>query len=86
MPGDRLLLDTAFVQALLNRKDKHHRRATELLPRITMRSPTSTWPRARPAVFVDYLIVIECDGVFSAPGNSGTLIVTSEGLRPVAIM
>jgi hypothetical protein len=36
--------------------------------------------------FVDYLIVGEGDGVFSAPGNSGTLIVTSEGLRPVAIM
>ena len=24
MTGDRLLLDTAFIQALLNRKDQYH--------------------------------------------------------------
>lgn len=36
--------------------------------------------------YTDYLIVGEDDGVFSAPGNSGTLIVTSEGFRPVALM
>jgi hypothetical protein len=34
MPRDRLLLDTAFVQALLNRRDHFHRRATEILPRV----------------------------------------------------
>jgi len=35
MSGDRLLLDTSFLQALLNRKDQHHDAAKSLLPRVT---------------------------------------------------
>ncbi len=34
MTGDRLYLDTSFVQALLNRKDRNHQKARELLPRL----------------------------------------------------
>jgi predicted nucleic acid-binding protein len=34
MSGARLLLDTAFVQALLNRHDQHHDRALTLLPSV----------------------------------------------------
>jgi hypothetical protein len=36
--------------------------------------------------FSDYQIVGEGSGEFSDPGNSGTLIVTSSGLEPVALL
>ena len=35
MPGRRFLLDTFFVQALLNARDTHHQQASALLPEIT---------------------------------------------------
>ena len=34
MAGDRLFLDTYYVQALLNPKDPHHQRARALLPTV----------------------------------------------------
>ena len=34
MSGDRLFLDTYYVQALLNSKDPHHQRARALLPKV----------------------------------------------------
>lgn len=34
MNGERLLIDTVFVQALLNRRDRHHPKAVALYPRI----------------------------------------------------
>jgi hypothetical protein len=33
MNGERLLLDTVFVQALLNRRDHYHGQAKAMLPR-----------------------------------------------------
>ena len=41
MSAERLLLDTAFVQALLNRRDQYHPRARALLPRV--RQATEVW-------------------------------------------
>ncbi|NEQ83273.1 MAG: type II toxin-antitoxin system VapC family toxin [Moorea sp. SIO2I5] len=34
MMGERLFLDTAFIQALLNKRDQYHQKALELLPRL----------------------------------------------------
>lgn len=34
MNGDRLLLDTVFIQALFNQRDQYHDRAVALLPRV----------------------------------------------------
>ncbi|NEO77925.1 PIN domain-containing protein [Moorena sp. SIO4G3] len=34
MIGERLFLDTAFIQALLNKRDQYHHKALELLPRL----------------------------------------------------
>lgn len=34
MAGDRLLLDTVFIQALLNRNDQYHARASSFLPEV----------------------------------------------------
>ena len=34
MTSDRLFLDTAFIQALLNRRDKYHEKAKLLFPRV----------------------------------------------------
>jgi uncharacterized protein len=41
MTRDRLFLDTAFIQALLNPRDKYHRSAKQLFPRI--RAATEVW-------------------------------------------
>jgi predicted nucleic acid-binding protein len=41
MNGERLLLDTVFVQALLNRRDEYHARAKAILPRV--RAATEVW-------------------------------------------
>lgn len=41
MNTDRLFLDTAFVQALLNRRDQYHAQARALLPRL--RSAREIW-------------------------------------------
>lgn len=41
MSGDRLFLDTFFVQALLNQRDRFHPQAKALLPRI--RAATEVW-------------------------------------------
>ncbi len=34
MIGERLFLDTAFIQALLNKRDQYHHKALKLLPRL----------------------------------------------------
>jgi len=36
MGGERLLLDTVFIQALLNRRDQYHMRARAFLPRVRL--------------------------------------------------
>lgn len=41
MKNDRIFLDTVFVQALLNRRDKYHERAKALLERV--RSADEVW-------------------------------------------
>lgn len=41
MSSERLLLDTVFVQALLNRRDQYHAQAMTLLPRV--RSAIEVW-------------------------------------------
>jgi len=34
MSKDRLLLDTVFVQAFLNRRDQYHQQALKIMPRV----------------------------------------------------
>lgn len=41
MSSDRLFLDTAFIQALLNPRDDYHNQAKQLFPRI--RTATEVW-------------------------------------------
>ena len=41
MSDERLLIDTAFIQALLNRNDQYHRVAQKLFPRI--QAATEVW-------------------------------------------
>ncbi len=41
MSRERLFLDTAFIQALLNRHDQYHDRAAAFLPRV--RSAAEVW-------------------------------------------
>ena len=53
---ERLLLDTSFIQALLNSKDRHHQRAKALLPRVY---------NAR-EVWVTEAVLVEVGNAFSA--------------------
>jgi uncharacterized protein len=55
--SDRLLLDTAFLQALLNRRDQHHDAAKGVFPRVT----------AAEAVWVTEAVLIESTGTASDP-------------------
>ena len=41
MTGDRIFLDTVFIQALLNGRDQYHIRARALLPRV--RNAAEVW-------------------------------------------
>ena len=56
MDRDRLLLDTVFVQALLNRRDQYHAKAQSLLPRVRMASE----------VWVTEAVLIEIGNALSA--------------------
>src|SRR5438477_1964762 len=41
MTAERFLLDTVFIQALLNRRDSYHKQATAFLPRV--RKASEVW-------------------------------------------
>lgn len=56
MSDERLFLDTAFVQALLNRHDQYHDQAQMLLPRV----------RAAAEVWTTEAILVEIGNVLSA--------------------
>lgn len=56
MSAERLLLDTVFVQALLNRRDQYHAQAKGLLPRI----------RAAREVWITEAVLVEVGNALSA--------------------
>ncbi|MCY7331088.1 MAG: hypothetical protein LH649_00175 [Pseudanabaena sp. CAN_BIN31] len=58
--SDRLLLDTSFIQALLNSKDRHHQQARVLLPKVY---------NAR-EVWVTQALLVEVGNAFSAMNRS----------------
>jgi predicted nucleic acid-binding protein len=55
MMGTRFLMDTSFIQALLNRRDQHHRRANDLFPLV----------RHAAEVWVTEAVLIEVANAFS---------------------
>jgi uncharacterized protein len=63
MTGDRLFLDTAFIQALLNPRDDYHNQAKELFPRI----------RAATEVWITEAIFVEVGNALSALNRSGAV-------------
>jgi predicted nucleic acid-binding protein len=56
MGSERLLLDTVFVQALLNRRDQYHTQAQAILPRV----------RAAAEVWVTEAVLVEVGNALSA--------------------
>lgn len=62
--SDRLLLDTSFIQALLNSKDRHHQQARILLPKVY---------NAR-EVWVTEAVLVEVGNAFSAMNRSAVLL------------
>jgi predicted nucleic acid-binding protein len=56
MSSERIFLDTAYIQALLNRKDSLHGAAIRALPRVR---------EARETVITDAIIMEVCNGLAS---------------------
>jgi uncharacterized protein len=63
MMSDRLFLDTAFIQALLNPRDDYHNQAKELFPRI----------RAATEVWITEAIFVEVGNALSALNRTGSV-------------
>ena len=63
MTRERLFLDTAFIQALLNPRDDYHNQAKQLLPRI----------RAASEVWITEAILVEVGNAFSAFNRNGAV-------------
>src|SRR5436305_466579 len=63
MSGDHLFLDTAFIQALLDRRDQYHARARSLQPRM----------RTAASVLVTEAILIEAANALSGGGRSAAV-------------
>ena len=60
MSGERLFLDTAYIQALLNRRDRYHARARAFVPRA----------RAASEIWVTEALLVEVGNAFSATNRS----------------
>jgi len=60
MNGERLFLDTAFIQALLSRRDQYHAQARAVLPRV--RSASEVW--------VTEAVLIEVGNALSASNRA----------------
>ena len=63
MTGDRLFLDTVFIQALLNPRDDYHNQAKQLFPRI----------RAASEVWITEAIFAEVGNALSALNRNGAV-------------
>lgn len=63
MTGDRLFLDTFFIQAILNRRDQYHLQAKALLPRI----------RAAGEVWITEAVLVEVGNALSAINRAGAV-------------
>lgn len=61
MSDDRVFLDTFFIQALLNHRDRHHLEAKGLFPRI----------RAAREVWITEAIMVEVGNALSAINRAG---------------
>lgn len=61
MTKDRLFLDTAFIQALLNPDDDYHNQAKQLFPRV----------RAANEVWITEAVLIEVGNALSAWNRKG---------------
>lgn len=63
MNGDRLFLDTVFIQALLNRRDQYHDKAKVFLPRL--RNALEVW--------VTEAVLIEVGNALSAVNRTAAI-------------
>jgi predicted nucleic acid-binding protein len=63
MNGDRLFLDTVFIQALLNRRDQYHDKAKAFLPRL--RNAVEVW--------VTEAVLIEVGNALSAVNRTAAI-------------
>jgi uncharacterized protein len=80
MTGDRLFLDTAFIQALLNPRDDYHNQAKQLFPRI----------RAASEVWITEAIFAEVGNALSALNRNGAVqfiqqCYRTENIRVVSV-
>lgn len=69
MNGERLFLDTAFVQALLNRHDQYHDQVKILLPRV--RAAAQVWTTE--AILIEIGNALTTDRHFEQAGSQNVL-------------
>jgi uncharacterized protein len=75
MSAERLLLDTSFVQALLNRRDQYHSRARAILPQV--RQATEVW--------VTEAVLIEVGNALSALNRTAAVQFVEQCYRTANI-
>lgn len=63
MSRERLFLDTAFIQALLNPRDDYHQQAKQLFPRV----------RAASEVWITEAVLVEVGNALSALNRNGAV-------------
>ena len=63
MIRERLFLDTAFIQALLNFRDDYHQQAKQLFPRV--RAASETW--------ITEVVLVEVGNALSAINRDGAV-------------
>ena len=66
--GERLFLDTVYIQALLNRRDKYHQWAIELLPRLQV--ATEVW--------ITEAILVEVGNALAASNRQGAIAFSQQ--------
>jgi uncharacterized protein len=75
MSADRFFMDTVFIQALLNRRDRYHAQALALLPGV----------RTAHEVYVSEAILVEVANALSAINRSGAVRFVRECYRTTNI-
>lgn len=71
MSSERFLIDTVFVQALLNRSDQYHATARRLVPRL----------RQAAEVWITEAILIEIGNAFSSLGRASAVGFIEQAYR-----
>lgn len=75
MSNERFLIDTAFVQAVLNKRDQYHEKAKSFLPRV----------RAAAEVWITEAILVEIGNALSASNRPAAIQFIRQSAQTVNV-